>query len=260
MPFQQSDKISFGTGRLFTNQPGGQRLKVGDIQDVSVDFKIELKEIYGENSFPIAVAQGHRSIDITCKHWTFALAPLAGDLAAGSVQGSENNFVIDEVFTATAGTATLASSGYIDKSLDLVRIKSTAGIIALSTYSVVPAGSEVVGKSASINASTGAVAFASGDSGAQFKASYQIPNIAGTSINISNVQQNAVTPYSLVLVKRDVSPVDGSSGQLIMTFNAVLPGGFKMTTKEGEFSEYERMFKAFSDGAGNVASIQFVNV
>jgi hypothetical protein len=63
----------------------------------------------------------------------------------------------------------------------------------------------------------------------------------------------------MVLVKKDRSPIDNSNGQLIFTLNAVRPGGIKMEYKEGEFTVYDRMFKAFSDPTGIVGTLQFVN-
>ena len=65
-----TDRVNFGVGRLFVNAPGGQRTPYGQMTDISIDLTVDLKEIYGEGGFPIAVADGHRAISVTGKHYT----------------------------------------------------------------------------------------------------------------------------------------------------------------------------------------------
>ena len=264
MAAQQVDKIVFGSGRLFVNTPGGPRLAIADLNDVSVDIKIDLKEIYGENAYALAVADGHRTIDIQAKHYTLNLGQLTTDLNGSAVGANSNAFVVDEAGIVGATTYSLAAtSTYVANSLSLVVYTTPGGAgqpVLPVTYSIVAAGSEVAGKAASVNNATGVVTFAAGDTGLALRATYQKTNALGSAISIANPSQNSTTPYSMTLVKRDRSQVDGSSGQLIMTFNAVRPGGAKFDFKEGEFTNIDRMYKAFADPSGNVATIQFVNI
>lgn len=54
----------FGTGQLF-GMPvgGGAPLKFGALQDVSVDISADIKQLYGQNQFPLAVARGKVKIE-----------------------------------------------------------------------------------------------------------------------------------------------------------------------------------------------------
>jgi hypothetical protein len=54
----------FGTGQLY-GMPvgGGAPLKFGALQDVSVDISADIKQLYGQNQFPLAVARGKVKIE-----------------------------------------------------------------------------------------------------------------------------------------------------------------------------------------------------
>jgi hypothetical protein len=260
---QQTDKVSFGSGRLFAVPAGGgARYKYGDLTDISLDLKIEQKEAYGEKAYAIAIADGHRGIDISAKHYTLRLDAFANDMGLASPAAGINAFAYDELVTvpgSVAYTFTLAQGAtLIAGTVDLVMLVKTNGVFSPITYKFVTAGTEVAGQSCSIT-NAGVITFASGDSGLTGYATYQYTTANGSSVTISNVLQNTTPSYQMVLVKKDRSPIDGSSGQLIFTLNAVRPGGIKMQYKEGEFTVYDRMFKAFSDPSGNVGTLQFVN-
>ena len=259
MAIQQQDKISFSTGRLFaTPIGGGARLFYGDLTDVSVDIKVDLKEAFSEGQYAIAVADGHRSIDVSAKHYTLRLDALANDLNGSSTSTTSSDaFSWDEAGTvpATPFQYTLAQSAtYIPNSLVL---KVYVGVNkAPLTYKIVASG-PIAGYSAALSA--GVLTFASGDAGLAFSATYQYNNNNGSRITISNSFQGSTLPYTMVLAKRDISPIDGSIGQLIFTLNAVRFGGIKSDYKEGDFTVYDRSFKAYADTTGTVGYIEFVN-
>lgn len=54
----------FGTGQLFsTPVGGGAPLRLGALQDVSVDFNGEIKSLFGQYSFPLSTARGKTTIE-----------------------------------------------------------------------------------------------------------------------------------------------------------------------------------------------------
>src|SRR6059058_5602047 len=56
-------QYSFGTGQLFALPVGGGApLKVGALQDVSVDFQGDNKELHGQQQFALDVARGKSKI------------------------------------------------------------------------------------------------------------------------------------------------------------------------------------------------------
>jgi hypothetical protein len=263
MAIQQTDKISFGTARLYALPAGAtQRVKYADLNDLEVGIKVDLKEAYGENGFPISVADGHRSIDLTAKHYTLRLDAIANDLGLSAATTGTKPFAIDEavVVPTTPFKYTPAQTAtFIAGSADLIMYVLSGTVYVPVTYQFVTAGTEVAGVSASITAA-GVITFNGTDVGLTGKLTYQYTAAAtGSTLAIPNTYQNSGSVMSMVAVKRDKSPLDNSTGFLIYTFNAVRSGGVKTAHKEGEFTVYERTFKAYSDPLGNVGSIQFVN-
>jgi hypothetical protein len=256
---QQTDKIAFGTGRLFvTPTGGGARLFYGDLTEADVEISVDLKEAFGEAGFPISVADGHRSLMVSAKHYTLRLDALANDLGVSAPTSSADSFSWDEagIVPGTPYQYTLANAAaYITGTLVLKVFLPPKN--APVYYAIVANGSEVAGKSASVTA--GVLKFAAGDSGVAFQATYQYSNTAGQRIQIVNTFQGSSLPYTMVLAKRDVSPIDNTIGQLIFTLNAVRFGGFKSAYKEGDYTVYERSFKAFADPTGVVGYVEFVN-
>src|SRR3954463_6525269 len=54
----------FGTGQLFaTPVGGGAPLRFGALQDVSVDFNGDIKQLYGQYQFALDVARGKTKIE-----------------------------------------------------------------------------------------------------------------------------------------------------------------------------------------------------
>jgi hypothetical protein len=253
-PIQQSEKIVFGTGRIWVTPAGStQRLSYADLNDVSVDIKIDQKEIFAEGGFPIAVADGHRTIDIAAKHYTLALAALANDLGMQPPAAGSYGYIIDEIVTVVTHAYTLAKTGAVGSTLDVSMVVNGSYV----PYQQVASGSEVAGQSYSFNGT--AINFATGETATTGKVSYEFADTNGQAISIVNLFQNSTPSYSMDLVKRDISPIDGSTGFLIAHFNAVRPGSIKLPLKEGEYANFERTFKAFADPLGNVGTITFVN-
>jgi hypothetical protein len=54
----------FGTGQLFaSNVGGGSPLRIGALQDVSVEFSGDIKQLFGQYQFALAVARGKTKIE-----------------------------------------------------------------------------------------------------------------------------------------------------------------------------------------------------
>jgi hypothetical protein len=247
---QQVEVLNFGTGRLFALPPGGNRIPYGKMADISVDIKVDLKEIYGEGGFPIAVADAHRSIDVTGKHYTLSLDTIATDLGLVAPVASTTAISYDEVGTIVTHAYQLSQHA--------TYVVGTAIVyVGAIRYKIVTAGSEVAGSACSIT--SGTVTFSASDTATTCSVTYAYTDASGTSITLLNNFQNSATPYQLVCSKRDISPIDGSVGQLIATFNAARAGGIKLDWKEGDWTTYERTFKCYADVNGIVGTLQFVN-
>ena len=53
----------FGVGALFAKFPDGSSVEFGTLQDCSLDFSFDKKELYGRNQYPVEIARGKGKID-----------------------------------------------------------------------------------------------------------------------------------------------------------------------------------------------------
>jgi hypothetical protein len=256
---QDQERGMFGVGRLYANDPAGNRFVYATMNDVEVDFKVDLKEYYSENAFAVGVASGHVSVDITAKHYHLALAPIATDLGAAAPVASVSAAAVDETGLIATSSYTLVNAATLVPNTLIVQVilTSAGGVNYLWTYNKVGA-TPVAGVSYTIAA--GVLTFAAGDTGRTVVVNYEYTNVTGSLIQLNNVVQNSNPFYKLTLIKRDTSPIDGSVGYFIAKFNSVKAGGLKTPFKEGSWSEFDRSFKAFADPANIVATFQFVNI
>lgn len=258
---QEIERATFGVGRLYATDATGQRFIYAAMNDISIDLKTELKEYYSESTFAAGVANGHSSIDIQAKHYKLALKPIATDLGLGAPVASVSATIIDEASTvgSSPNTVTLVNAATMIAGSEVVYVThvTTAGVPYDVPYTRV-ASAPVAGASYTISA--GVLTFAAGDAGLAVKVTYDYTNSNGQQITLNNVPQNSGAYYSMTLVKRDKSPIDGSTGLFIAKFNAVRAGGVKLNGKDDDWNLAERTFKAFQDPSGVVATFTFVDV
>lgn len=259
MAIQQQTRVSFGTGRIYYTAPGAlNTTPLGKLMEVNVDVAIEVKDIYSEGQFAFAVASGRKAIKMQGKHYEQTLNSFqALDFAGNSVASGATPFQIDEVQLIATGTATLSKGATLVAGSGAYEILLASNLYVPLT--IVVAGSEAIGVSASISA-IGVLTFKTGETATKVRANYQYVDAAnGQTLTIANLAQNSDTTFKMVLVKRDTNPLDNSTGYLIATFNAVKSLGNKFMFKEGDFTVYDRSFQAFADLNGNIGSFSFVN-
>lgn len=105
-----SEQYTFGTGNLYTTPVGGGApFRFGALQDVSVDFSADVKQLFGQFQFPLDVARGKTKIE--------------GKAATGQVNASAfNTFYFGQT---------------IDNGQQLTQVTNEAGTVpAMSTYTV----------------------------------------------------------------------------------------------------------------------------
>lgn len=243
--FQETQKLSFGSSRLFGTDANGNIITYGQLDDISIDVKIELKEAYGENAFPFAVADGHRSIDIQGKYYLLTAQGLSAAVGGGAVSTTEGLFTLDETQPVASHAATLTNAP--TEIWYVLGNQSGKWISYVET-----SGSPVSGVSYSVSGST--LTFASGDTVSEIIVTYAYTAGAATGQTFSVVggYQNQQPYMSLDMLRRDASQVDGSTALQHWGFVRVRQAGIKAPYKEGSYAIYEVSFKAFADPGNNV--------
>lgn len=135
----------FGTGQLFATPVGaGNPLRVGALQDVSVEFSGDIKQLFGQYQFPLDVARGKTKIEGKIGTANIDVSAFNQIFFGGTVtSNSEKKQAINEAGTVPASstyTITVANSGtfYLDLGVVLV----TTGAPLKYTSSGSPAAGE----------------------------------------------------------------------------------------------------------------------
>ena len=250
--FQETQRLSFGAARLFGTDSSGNVLTYGQLNDISIDVKIDLKEAYGENAYPFGVADSHRSIDIQAKYYLLSAQQLSNAVGGGAVAATTSLFTVDEPQVVTSHAATLTNTP--------TTIWSVLGNVGGEPVYYVKVGSSPVA-GVSYTLATDVLTFNSSDTVTEVIVTYAYTGSStGASFSVVGGYQNSQPFMSLDAIRRDASNVDSSTGYQHWVFSRVRNAGIKAPYKEGDYTIYEATFKAFADPFGNVFSWTGFNV
>jgi hypothetical protein len=240
--------IQFGTGVLFSNPltavgnppVNPTPLKYGLVQEVNVDFKGDLKKLYGQQQFPAATARG--KIDVTIK----------GKLAVFDVT------LLNQIFFAQAQT--VGYNQIVDGEAQTVNTTVTASHTPLvADWGVIYSATgqpfvKVTGAPASgqynVNATSGVYTFASGDNATAVKISYTYnQNATGASIALAGQLMGYAPELSMLFYNRFRNKLLG------IVLNDVTVGSINLPSKLEDFWVSDFEASANLDLAGNLGTL-----
>ncbi|ACB94291.1 hypothetical protein [Beijerinckia indica] len=242
---------SFGSGILYglrTDSPNATPINFGLIQDVSIDETPTIKELYGQNQRPVAIARGTikttgkatlaRISGLAMASLFYGVSPSAGQLAT---QFQEPSSVPSDpqIGLSVSNAATFADDYgiiFAASGLPLTKVASnpTAGQYSLSDNKYL---------------------FASDDAGKAILITYtyELAGI-GQSIHVQN-QLLGTTP---IFQCQFYTTFNGQSVSLKL--NACTASKFSFATKLEDFTMPDFEFSCFADAAGNVMTWSFSEV
>lgn len=230
----------FGTGSLYGVPSGVTNptpVRFGGLQDVSIDSSFDVKELYGQFQFPIAVARGQGKITGKAKFAQVSGA-LYNSLFFGETLASGQILAVDgEAGTPAASAITVANSATWVEDL---------GVMETSTgfwYSRVAAGSEVSGESYSVAA--GVYTFASGDTTAK-KIYYTYTDTGGFTLTVTN-QLQGVSPF----FEANFNTTYNGKSYYYKLYRCI-SSKLTMASKMADWNIDEFDFSAFANDAGDV--------
>lgn len=244
-------KPTFGAGRAFMIGSAANATPARALvpQSQSIDFKRKLESLFGEKQLAEEVGAGE--MEITGKVEFGKVNPriyadiLFGD---GSTTGSwkQADGEAGTVPASVAYTVTVTNAAdYLD---NLGVVNADTGAI----YSRVAGGSEVAGKSYSVNTATGVYTFASGDASANVKISYRYAVAAsGETIVVANQDQGPTGRFQAVHV------FPWGSEQDMFVFNNCLASSSGISAKKSGFGGFTLDYMAAADGNGEVGTATF---
>jgi hypothetical protein len=240
----------FGPGQLIgrrTDIANATPVPFGNMQDVSWDFSFTIKELMGQNQFPIAIARGGGKI--TGKAKSAIISGLAFNalffgqaLSLGQLGASLGELAA--VPATTPFTVTAANAAAYSQDFGVAFVN---GVIPLTKVASAPTAGQY-----SVNETTGVYTFAAADANAQVVLNYA-NNVTGSGEKIVLTNQLlGTTPTFSALFK---SAFNGKSATFL--FNRCTSSKLGFGAKSEDFQTPEFDFSVFADDSGNIGTISF---
>ncbi|MBV9858755.1 MAG: hypothetical protein JO038_01415 [Alphaproteobacteria bacterium] len=246
-------QLSFGAGALWGTRTDVTGSGIGPdqfgiLQEIDIDIDWQVKELWGQNQFPVDIARGQGKITGKAK-FARIFGALYGDLffgqtpATGQLTVAENEAAL--VPSSAPYTETVANAAsYID---DLGAYYASTG--NRLTRVTTPSGA---GQYA-VNLATGAYTFAAADTGASVLISYAYTLAAGKKLVITN-QLMGYTPVFKATFYT-VKATQGVSAGLSLVLNACTATKLSLPTKIDDYEIQELDFSAFADPTGTIGTL-----
>jgi hypothetical protein len=240
--------IQFGSGVLFGsplttsgNTPTNPTpVRWGIIQEATVDFKADLKKLYGQNQFPVATARGKFDVTLKAKLALFDLI-MYNQLYFAQTQTSGYNLVVDgEPQTVTANVATVSH----------IPIVTDWGVQYNNGQTFIKVASgPLAGQYSGPNLTTGVYTFNSADNTQIVKISYQYFVNVGATISIANQLMGYAPEVAMLLYAKFRNKF------LAVQLNDVTLGQVSIPTKLEDFWIVDVDGSANADASGNIGAI-----
>jgi hypothetical protein len=245
---QYAEEIGFAAGTLIATQVGLSSvvtpIKFGILQDISLDFSADLKELYGQNRYAIALAPGKTKVEIKAKFAGIKGALFNGLYFGATPTATQTLFAGSEAHSVPAAspfTVTVANAAAF--LMDEGVYYAATGLPLQQVAALTAAGQYTV------NAATGVYTFYSADEGAAVYVSYTYGNTGGLYIPLTNIAMGSGPSFKVMLNQA----YDGRQQTFI--FNQCQASKLSFPTKQDDFTIAELDFMVSADIAGNIGSI-----
>jgi hypothetical protein len=242
-------QLIFGIGALWgqrSDKPGVGVDQFAVLQDNSIDFTFEVKELYSQLGYPIDIARGKGKVTGKAKT-ARVFANLYANIFFGEVATSgESNVSEFEVHTLASASVTANNAStyvqdlgvFYNGGANLRFTYVTGSPTALGTYTT---------------ASGGVYSFSTGDIGAAVNISYIYTDTGGKTITINN-NFMGYTPTFIGTFYQSRG-TQGSSGQLTLRLNECVSSHLTIPTRIDDYAIQDFDFQAFSGGNNVVGTI-----
>lgn len=242
----------FGTGQLFaTPVGGGAPLRFGALQDVSVDFSGDIKQLFGQYQYALDNARGKTKIEWKASSGNID-AEAFNQIFFGETldAGDELVQVINEAGAVPAMAAyEVTVTNAANFVMDLGVFYAASGL----PLKQVAAGSEATG-AYSVSAG-GVYTFAVGDASAAVLLNYLYESAAtGGSLEISNQLMGTTPKFQLVLSQI----YDGKNFTLLLYSNVA--DKLSLPLKQDDYLIAELSGQAMADAANRVARLTTTSI
>jgi hypothetical protein len=221
-------------------------LRLATLQEVSLEFGAEMKELYGENQYPETVAIGKRKVSGKAKIGRWNTTAMNQLMFSGSQSVGMDLVNVNESGTIPAmSTFTIQVTDHTTFVEDLgVTYANGTPFINIGSASLSAVGQYKV------DASTGTYTFFSGDASAPVKITY---TKASASVGTTLIIDNQIMGYGPVF--QCVFRAAFRNQECNIVLQACIAGKISLQSKVDDFTTPEIDFSAFQDATGRVGYI-----
>jgi hypothetical protein len=255
--------INFGTGKIIaipTYDALGRLLlnptpvRLGTMQDITVDIDVDLKTLYGSKRFPISVGQGKGKIEIKAKYAEINGAILGslqfGKTASAGVRAAVFDFVVK---VPAAEAASQAAAQVTVEPPQGATFVTDLGVLDAATMESLERAAVVDGQAPTVGQYTvanGVYRFAPSTQDRTLLISYEYraegANAKGQIFQLTNDVMGPTPAFSLLLQ----NSFDGKN--LVMKFNRAVSSKVSLPLKNDDYAVYDLSAQAFADAADEI--------
>lgn len=236
----------FGSGNLYGLVKSGSIYvprKFGTVQDVSVDFQFEMKELYGQNQFPVDQARGKGKITGKAKFASLTGGLINDILFGQTLTTGETLAVFGEAGTVPAATPFTVTVANATKFVDDLGVVYAATGQAMTRVASAPTTGQY-------SVSAGVYTFAAGDANAAVLIDYTYTSsTTGATISLNNQLLGTTPSFQLLF------PMQYQGKQLSVKFNRAFSGKIALATKLDDYMVPEFDFTCVADSTGAIGTI-----
>jgi len=248
-------ELLFGIGALWGQRVdvNGNNIGIGPhqfaiIQDTSVDFDFETKELYSQLGFPVDAARGKGKVTAKSKMARVYTAIYADiffgeTFAAGEINVSQNELVT----LGAAGLYTVTHSAAFQA--DLGVFVNAGGQLFLQYSTTAPSNTQYGVSTA------GVYTFNTSIAGTQLAISYVYTDSGGFEFTINNNLMGFTPTFQTTLYHNN--PTLRSTGQMTLRLNTCISSRLTFPTRVGEYTMSDFDFMAIGDGGNRVGVVAF---
>lgn len=247
--------FGFGSGFMFmtpaTTNP--TPVRVGVMQNVSIEISFDEKPLYGQNQFPEAVARGKAKASCKCEFAQIDSQAISSIFLGGTPVAGQGIIVDLEAQTLT-GTSKAVSHSGTAFSADLGVFYATTG----QPLSRAASGSEAAGVYSVTTSGTagGTYVFASADSTASLLFSYAYDAATGFKTAITNQPMGTFARFQTDLFQNNPEVSGGEWGARLY---ACASSKLSLATKQDDWIIPSMDFSIFANAAGKVLDFNTPN-
>lgn len=239
----------FGTGDLFfASQTGANPSKIGALQDVSVDFSSDIKQLFGQYQFPLDVARGKTKIEGKAASGNIDVIAFNQFFFGDTAPTGQTLRAINEADTVPAmSTYTITAAEAATFVEDLGVYLADTGE-ALTQVASAPATGEY-----SVNSTTGVYTFNVAQASADVLLNYLYTDTGGNTLTINNQLMGSTPKFRMVL-----SQIYNAQTFTLVLYS-VVSEKLSLPFKQDDYLISDFSFQAQANAAGQIGYMSTTN-